>query len=395
MLVQQIADIVNETTREILGEESIQLEDLSNLVDIGDTINNLSSSAYENYIRSLIDHIGKVVFVNRPYSGGAPSVLMDSWEYGSILEKITAQMPDATENESWELEDGEVYEQDRFTAPRASAKFYDSLTTFEIPMSFAERQSRSAFDNATQLNAFMSMIETSIYNSQSVKTDSIVMRTINNAILQTVSSAFGATAFNAGTTVRAVNLLYEYNQAHPTATLSSLDAAMATPEFIRYAAFIMSMYEARLRKMSTLFNAGAQPRFTPNDRLHFVMLDMFAKAADIYNQSDTFHDNFTALPNAETVPYWQGSGTDYATDSITQIKGTIKGASGNANVTVNGVIGVMFDRDALGVCNKNQRVTTHYNARAEFFNNWYKVDSMQFNDFNENCVVFFADVESN
>lgn len=390
MLVNQIAEIMNDVTSEVIGESAIINEDLSNIVDAGDTINNLSSSAYENYVRSLIDHIGRVVFVNRPYAGSAPSVLMDSWEYDSILEKITAAMPEATENESWQLEDGEVYEQDKFTSPRVSAKFFNSLTTFEIPMSFAEKQSRSAFDNATQLNAFMSMIETAIFNSKVVKTDGIIMRAINTAIAQTIYDSYGATTLSSTSTVKAVNLLYLYNQAHSGATIATLEKAIETPEFIRFSAYTMSLYEKRLAKLSTLFNIGEQPRFTPSDRLHFVMLDAFAKAADVYNQSDTFHNEFTALPNAELVPYWQGSGTSYDIDDISNIDVKITANGGSKTVDAPGILGVMFDRDTLGVCNKNSRVTTHYNARAEFFNNWYKEDSMQFFDGNENCVVFFA-----
>lgn len=391
MEVKQIASLMNTVTSEILGEGVIAQEDLSNLVDIGNQFNNLQGNKYENYVKSLIDHIGRVVFVNRPYAGSAPSVLMDSWEYGSILEKITAAMPEATENESWNLTDGTVYEQDQFTKPEVSAKFYDMLTTFEIPMSFAEMQSRSAFDNATQLNAFMSMIETSIYNSLTVKTDAVIMRTINNAIAQTMYATFGdENAYSEGSGVKAVNLLYLYNQANPSATHATLEEAMTDGRFIRFASYTMGMYVGRLRKISKLFNIGAQPRFTPSDRLHFVMLDAFASAADVYNQSDTFHNNFTALPDAELVPYWQGSGTAYDMNSISSINVTIPTAQGTKDLTINGIVGVMFDRDALGVCNRNQRVTTHYNARAEFFNNWYKTDSMQFFDGNENCVVFYA-----
>ena len=390
MEVKQIASLMNDVTEEIIGDGVVAAEDLSNLVDIGNQFNNLQGNKYENYVKSLIDHIGKVVFVNRPYGGSAPSVLMDSWEYGSIMEKITAALPEATENESWQLVDGQVYEQDTFTKPDVSAKFYDMLTTFEIPMSFAEIQSRSAFDNATQLNAFLSMIETSIYNSLTVKSDAVVMRTINNAIAQTIHSSFGNTSYSEGTNVKAVNLLYLYNQAHSDAKLENLEAAMMNADFIRFASYTMGMYVGRLRKISKLFNIGGQPRFTPADRLHFVMLDAFAAAADVYNQSDTFHENFTSLPNAELVPFWQGSGTSYDMDSISTINVEIPTASGKQAVEATGIIGVMFDRDALGVCNRNQRVTTHYNARAEFFNNWYKVDSMQYFDGNENTVVFYA-----
>lgn len=397
MQVEQIYQIVNGITTEVLGEGTVVNEDLSNIVEIGETIANLGSAAFENYTRSLIDHIGRVVFVNRPYAGSAPSVLMDSWEYGSILEKIQAEMPIAQENDSWNLQDGYVYEQDKFKKPVVSAKFYNSKTTFETQMSFAERQVKSAFDSVGQLNAFFSMIDTAIYNGQTVKTDALIMRVINNAIANTINDEFASgTGYDAGSGVRAVNLLYLYNQAHPSATLANLGAAMSSPEFIRFAAYTMSLYQDRMRKLSTLFNIGGKARFTPSDRLHFIMLNDFAKAADVYNQSDTFHEQFTALPNAETVPFWQGSGTGYGISDVSSINATVATPSGtDATISATGIIGVMFDRDALGVCNQDRRVTTHYNARAEFFNNWYKVDAQYFNDFNENVVVFYAAATSN
>ena len=397
MRVEQIYQIVNDITTEMLGDSALVKEDLSNIVDVGESVSNLGTTAFENYTRSLIDHIGRLVFVNRPYTGSAPSVLMDAWEYGSILEKIQAEMPEAQQNDSWELTDNYVYEQDRFKKPIVSAKFFNSLTTFETQMSFAERQVKSAFDSVSQLNAFFSMIDTAIYNGQTVKTDGLIMRVINNAIANTINDEFaGGSGYDAGSGVRAVNLLYLYNQAHSGATLADLGTAMTSPEFIRFAAYTMSLYQDRMRKLSNLFNIGGKSRFTPSDRLHFIMLNDFAKAADIYNQSDTFHEQFTRLPNAETVPYWQGSGTDYDIDSISSINVSASVEGGNSvDVAATGIIGVMFDRDALGVCNQDRRVTTHYNARAEFFNNWYKVDAQYFNDFNENCVVFYAAAASN
>lgn len=393
MNVEQIYQVVNTVTSEVLGQSGIVKEDLSNIVDVGQTIANLSSAAFENYTRTLIDHIGRVVFVNRPYAGSAPSVLMDAWEYGSILEKIQAEMPTAQANDSWQLQDGQTYVQDTFRKPNVSAKFFNNRTTFETQMSFAERQVKSAFDSASQLNAFFSMLDTAIYNGQTVKTDALIMRTINNAIATTIANSFGSgtgVGYDAGTSVKAVNLLYMYNQAYPDAKIATLADAMSNGRFIRFASYNMALYVDRMRKLSMLFNIGGKARFTPKDRLHFVMLNDFAKAADVYNQSDTFHDQFTALPNAETVPYWQGSGTNYSLDSITSLNVTIDGENNGTDIVASGILGVMFDRDALGVCNQDRRVTTHYNARAEFFNNWYKVDAQYFNDFNENIVVFYA-----
>lgn len=383
MEVKQIYELMNSVTNEILGESAVINEDLSNIVDIGNEIFN--ASAIDNYVKSLVNHIGRVIFVNRPYSGNVPSVLMDGWEYGSVLEKINAELPKATENESWELTDGTSYDPNIFYKPVVSAKFFNKRVTFEVPMSFTERQVKESFSNAEQLNGFLSMLYNAVDKSMTVKIDSLVMRTINNMIGETVHADFANENYNESSGVKAVNLLYMYNQRYGT-TLTP-DKAVTEPEFIRFATYEIGVYMSRMSKISNLFNIGGKDRFTSSDMLHVVMLSDFKKAADVYLQSDVFHDNFTELPHADVVPYWQGSGTSYNFSDISSLD--IKTASG-ATVKVSGILGIMFDRDALGVTNLDRRVTTNYNPKAEFYNNWYKFDAGYFNDTNENFVVFFV-----
>lgn len=383
MEVKQIYDIVNGATQEILGESVLLKEDLSNIVDIGTEVFNASS--VDNYVKSLVNHIGRVVFVNRKYSGRAPSVLMDSWEYGSVLQKITMELPEATEDESWELVDQSSYDPNVFTKPKVSTKFFNKRTTFEIPMSITEMQVKESFSSAEQLNGFVSMIYNAIDKSMTVKTDALIMRTINNMIAETVFAEYGAANINSKSTVKAVNLLYLYNQEYSKSLTAG--KALKDPDFIRFAAYIIGMTASRLGTISTLFNIGGKDRFTPSDMLHIVMLADFKKSADVFLQSTTFNEEYTKLPNAEVVPYWQGSGIGY--DFTDTGKVYVKTASGH-DETVTGVLCTMFDRDALGVTNFNRRVTTNYNPKAEFYNNWYKADAGYFNDFNENFVVFFV-----
>ncbi len=377
MEFKQVYAIANQVSQEAIGTAEVLNEDLSNIVDIGNTIQN--AQTLDKYVKSLIDHIGKVVFVNRAYSGSAPSVLMDGWEFGSILEKVTYDgLPSATENETWDLVDGQTYDPNVFTQPKVSAKFFQKRTTFEIPMSFAERQVKSAFDSAAQLNGFFSMIHNGIEKSMTVKTDGLVMRTINNMTAETLHNA---------NSVRAVNLLALYKAKFPTDATVTAANCTYHPEFIRYAAFIMKLYSDRMSKLSTLFNIGAKERFTAKDLQHIILLAEFESSAGVYLQSDTFHNELVSLPKCETVPYWQGSGTDYAIGSTSKIH--VTSASGD-EIQQDNILGVMFDRDALGVSNLDRRVTSQYNGKGEFFNNWYKADAGYFNDMNENYVVFYA-----
>lgn len=375
MKVEQIYQLVNTITNEVLGDSVVVNEDLSNVVDLGDTIVNTASM--DKYVKSLIDHIGKVIFVDRPYKGSAPSVLMDSWEYGSVLEKITMDSyPVATQNDTWDLNDGQSYDPNIFTSPKVSAKFYNNKNTFEIPMSFAEKQVKSAFSSVGQLNAFFSMIETAIENSMTIKIDSLVMRTICNMMAQVI---------NGNSSTQVVHLLTTYNTRYGTSLTAA--NALTTPEFARWAVLYMGLYEGRLKKLSTLFNAGGKERFTPDDKLNIILLDEFAKSADVFLQSDVYHNEFTKLPSAETVPFWQGSGTSYAFSDTSSINITYDGTT----VADDGIIGVMFDHDALGVSCLDRRVTSNFNPRGEFYNNWYKYDAGYFNDLNENFVVFMVD----
>lgn len=383
MKVEQIYTLCNQISGEVLGKTDLMQADLSNVVAYGEEI--IGANALDNYVKSLIDHIGKMVFVDRVYAGSAPSVLMDGWEFGSVLEKVTmAKLPEAQANASWNLQNGQRYETDIFTAPEVSAKFYNGMSTFEIPMSFAEKQAKSAFSSAQQLNAFFSMIQTAIENSMTIKTDQLIMDTINSMTAETLVDYNAVGDYSGAGNTRAINLLKLYNDRFG-AQLTA-EKCISDGGFIKWASFMIGLYSGRMTKLSTLFNIGGMERFTTADRLHLVMLDEFSKAADVYLQSDTFHEQYTALPNAETVPFWQGSGTayDFASTSAINVK------TNGHEVEADGILAVMFDREALGVSNLDKRVTSQYNARGEFYNNWYKFDAGYFNDLNENFVVFYV-----
>lgn len=382
MTVEQIYSLVNLATTEVLGTSNVVQEDLSNLVDVGTEIFN--ASAVDNYVKSLVNHIGKVIFVNRPYTGRAPKVLMDSWEFGSVLEKIQMDLPVAEECEDWELTDKQSYDPNIFYKPTVSAKFFNSKVTFEIPVSITERQVKESFSNAEQLNGFISMIYNAVDKSMSIKLDGLVMRTINNMIGETIYDEYNSGKYGNASGIRAINLLYKYN-AETGQTLKVKDA-LKDSSFLKYASKEIGLTIDRMGSISTLFNIGGKDRFTPKDLLHVIFLSDFVKATDSYLMSDTFHNELVALPNSETVAYWQGSGEDYSFGSVSKID--VK-TNGNHEVSLSGILGIAFDRDALGVTNMNRRTTTNYNPKAEFYNNWFKMDAGYFNDLNENCVVFF------
>jgi hypothetical protein len=386
MKISQIYELLNSTVEEITGNSNLVLEDLSNVVDVGNEI--ISTDNVDNYVKKLVNHIGKVIFDDRVYKGNVPSVLMDSWEFGSILQKITADLPKAQENKSWNLQDGETYNQDIFYQPKVSAKFYNSKVTFEIPVSFTETQVKESFSNKEQLNGFMTMIFNAVENAMTLKIDSLVMKAINNMTAETMLNELKdvdtGTIDLAKSGNKAINLLKLYNDQYGT-TLTA-DKAYTDAAFIRYSSYIINLYKDRLTKVSTLFNIGEKERFTAESDLSIVLLSDFASASNTFLASDVFNKDLISLPNFETVPYWQGSGLNYGFNDVSKIH--VKTVS-NEEVDVSGVIGIMFDKRAVGVANLDKRVTTNYNAKAEFYTNFYKLDAGYFNDLNENFIVLF------
>lgn len=386
MKINQLHTLMNGVTQEVLGSKAVVNEDLSNVVAIGKTI--IDSDNIDNYVKKLVNHIGKVIFVNRLYAGGVPSVLMDSWEYGSILEKITAELPDASENKSWDLNNGENYSPDVFYQPKVEAKFFNSKITFEIPLSFTELQVKESFSNAEQLNGFISMLTTSVENAMTVRLDALIMRTINNMTAETLVSDLGTgleTKEVGG--VKAINLLTRYNVGKKGADKVTAADAVTNHDFIRFATYQIGLTSDRMSKISKLFNVEGKERFTPADDQRTVLLSEFARASETFLRSNLMQVDKVTLPEHDTVPYWQGSGTDYSFNEVSKID--VKTSNGHT-VSISGILGVMFDRNALGVTNLDRRVTTNYNPKAEFYTNFYKFDSGYYNDLNENMVVFYV-----
>lgn len=384
---KQVADLVNQALREVTGETTLLTEDLTGVVDTGKTLADLGQNAVDAFTGILMDRVAKTVFVNRSYTGRLPSVIMSDWEYGGILQKISTRLKTAQENQAFELRDGQSYDPNIFYAPEVVQKLFNDRVTFDVPQSIARKQVTTAFESAAQLNGFISMLTGWAENSMTIHMDNLVMRTVNNFIAETLYQSFSGSGgdIGSGSTAKAVNLLYLYNQTVTTPINAA--AALYDPAFLRFAAYTMRLYVDRLKAVSTIFNLGGEQRFTPRESLKIFMLADFAAAADVYLYSGTFHDEMTKFPTAETVPFWQGTGTDFGLSSTGAVK--IKTSEGNT-VDYSGILSVMFDRDALGVAPLDRWTESQRVAPGSFTNYWYKMEAGYFNDFNENFVVFYV-----
>lgn len=388
MKIEQVYNFVNEAQKEVLGEKAIDLtKDFANIVDVGESLAN--AQGVDAYVQAIANRIGKMLFVSRAYTGRLPKVLKDSWEFGSIIGKLQAELMEATENEAWKLVDGASYDPYVVNLPKISSKFWNKMTTFELDITYPEDQVKQSFASADELMRFMSMLETQVNNSMELKIDTLTMGALINFIGGIIHDGFAA---------RVVHLLTEYNGIAGTSLTA--DSALVNKGFLQYATARMIEYKARLAQYSTLFNIGNKPRHTPADLLHFVVHSTFATRAKTHLESDTFHKDLVSLPYYEEVAYWSGPGTSFALADTTKIAGEVvyneQDADGvitetKGSVNQSYVIAVMFDHEALGVLQPRRKVKSIYNPKGEYFNNFHKWESRQFNDFNENGVVFILD----
>lgn len=396
MKVNQIASVLNLTIeKEITGEVDLIKEDLSNLVDVGKSVTSLFQSGNDvnSFVSTLIDQIGKVQFVDRTYRSQAPNIIKDSFEYGSILMKVRAEVPDFQENTSWKLgalngygiKDKEELDPFVISAPTATQKVYNSKVTYEAPITIGEIQLKQAFTSAAEMGRFIAMIENRIQLKMTLSTDALIMRTINNLIGLKIGRAANSSSDNV------INLLAIYNTAVGVGNTLTAEAALRNTDFLRFATKTISLYKEYMKSASTKYNEGGYLTFTPEDRLKFIVLSEFAKDMETYLYSDTFHNEFVKLAGYSTVPYWQSQGDGVDNFNIrSAIDVSCTDGTSTFNVIQEGVVAVLFDDEAAAVVNENYRVTSQYNARGEYTNYFYKWDAGYMNDIMENCVVFLV-----
>lgn len=386
MKMTQIYQFMNDVTNEILGESDILKEDLSNIVDVGERI--FDATSYDHYVTALINRIGRTIFVDRVYKGNVPSVLRDNWEFGSALMKIQADLPEAVENSTWELQDGETYNQDIFYKPTVTAKFFNERVTFEIDISITYKQVMESFNSAIELSSFIAMIFNAIERSLTVKTEALIMRTLNYAIGCTILDDYpdNDAMTSTDTGVKAVNIFALYKKENPDTTLTVANC-LTDFDFQSFAVKTINQYRYRMTRMSNLFNVDGKSRFTPRELQHTVLHADFESSLVSVLYQNAYHNEDNRIDNYEVVPYWQGSGRSYDFADTSAIDVVL--ASSETEIKVSGIIGVIFDHEAVMVANFERRVRTHDNGKGEFTNYFYKQDAQNLYDPGENFVVFF------
>ena len=379
MQVTQIYNLVNTAAQAVAGEITLPSEDLSNLVDVGKSISNALGT--DAFYKALVNRIGKMYFVDRPYKGQLVKLFKDSWQFGSIVGKVQVDDMQVGENDTWDIINGATYDPFVVNLPVVSSKFYNKMVTFELDITTPTHQIEQSFTSVDEMNRFLSMIQTMVYNSMESRIEACAFRCLDNLLAAYINDD-GSSVYH---------LVTEYNTLSGQTLTSS--TALLDKDFLQWAAKTMGLVKKRLAARTAIYNLGGKRRAVPSDRLHVVALADFAEAVKSVSYGNTFHKEFVELPNYEEVAYWQAPGTsfDYASTSKIDVTAVIDDAGTTAAVTQSNIVAAFFDDEACGILQPRKRTTTQYNAKNETYNDFHKWESRYFNDFNESCVVFLLD----
>ena len=389
MKVTDASSIVNALYQEMTGSTDITTVDASNIIDIGKTLQKVTS--VDAIYKSIADKVGKVVVKNKLYTGKFPNPLRDGWEFGSIMETLRVKPYTAVNDPSHNPSNGS-YPLTDYQAGGVVAKYFTDYDNFEFVYWKPTDQLWSAFNSMDEMVRFLGAIEVAVANSLTVRLQGLAKTAINNMIAQTVHTDFPDTSsenYNANSYARSINVLKLYNDA----TGSSLTVANCrqSAEFLKFfVKLVMNTYD-RLQDMSKIFNIDGEDTFTKAEDIDLVILSTVANDIKVNMQSDVYHKDLVSLPNYETVPYWQASGTAYDESVIGEIKVTIKtGEDTTATIELPGILGVMFDKNAIGINCEKRKTTTFYHPdldQTKFFDKYF---AQYYNDFSENFVVFYV-----
>ena len=387
MDVKQISTILNAAYSEVTGNTSLVVaEDLNNIVDVGKEIlsTDVFGDNFDNYVKKIIDKIGKTIFWDRTYNGDDTPVIHDSWEYGSALEKLRTEIGDFEDNPTWDLQN---YTPDVFSfePPSVSAKYWNSKVTFQKKISIGKKQVKEAFDSAANMNRFFAMIQNRISMKMKIAKKTLSDRVVVNLIAEKFK-----------TNHNIVHVLTDYNTK--SGRNLTADEFMLDKEALAFLTKTFKLNKKLLAEPTEIFNEGGYVAHTPSKNLRFFCLSDVVSSCESALYGPTFHDEFVKMPGFHEVAFWQGMGTsgDFSDRSSIDVIPSSEGpqtATPDTRTPVqeDNIIGVMFDEWAGMVCCEDPRVTSIWNPEAEFWNYWHKFDAEYMNDLDENVIVYVLD----
>lgn len=361
----QIFSLVNEVARETIGTDDIDVLDTNSLVALGNSVLS-SSSNTEAFLNTLVQRIGKTIISYRPYTSQLSLLDVGDMQFGQIMQKIKVKMPTAIEDDTYNLVDGESIDMYKVTKPEATQKLFVKRTPVTYTITTQRKALKEAFVSADAMGAFIAAVFGEVRNAIELTQENLGRLTMANYIA------------NAKTN-QVYNLVTLYNSTTGSTTPTG-EPALYDEAFLRFAIGKMKNISTKMSTMSELYNDGSEQRHSPLEMQRFMYLVDFMTALETQVNYAAFHDEYVKTATGIAVPYWQAAKSPFNL-KVTDAEDSEK--------TIENVVAFIHDRDALGTYRKEEEaLTTPVNAKGRYYNTFWHLDNLYFNDLSENGVVF-------
>lgn len=368
MAVKQIYDIVNSVNSQTMGVTDLTVVDEQGLISLGQTILTTNGLA-DTWLNSLAQRIGKTIISFREYKSKYSDMVLDSMQWGNIVQKIKVSMPKATEDESYSLVNGKSIDMYKVATPKVTQSFFTTETPYQFFVTIKRTQLEEAFTSEASMNGFIGAIYGEVQNAIEISLESLARNCINNFIGERIKSNKGQ-----------YNLLSMYNTE--TGKTLKVNTCLHDKEFLAYCVSRINLISKYMENMSTIYNDGTQTRHTPKSLQHLRVLEDFESRLETVVQYQAFRDGYVKLNNYHTTSFWQNiKYPDYIKINI---------ASNGSLIQQSNILAILYDRDALGLYKKDSwNSTTPFNSAGGYYNTYYHHKELYFNDLSENFVVFY------
>lgn len=379
----EVYAIVNEVHKMATGADELAVVDTASFVDFGNNVLS-SSDATETFLNTYLLRVAQTYDTFRPYDGKLKDLMLSGSEWGAIVQKIDAEVPDFVSDETFEIEDGQSVDQYIVRKPVGRQKLFIKRSTYSNFITTAKKLLKGAFLSEAAFLSWARMVAGKMRNKIEFATENLARLAIANYIANAADNQI-------------VHLLTNYN-AESGLSLTA-DKALLDKDFLAYAAGEMELVSKRLRNLSVSYNAEEAERHTPAGEQRFLVFDKFQSRLQHVVQYQAYHKELVSLGEFIEVPYWQGEYemSDDETPVRVDVRDTIKvtvddGEGGTDDVTISGIMGFIFDKYALGAHrSEEETLTTPINARGRYYNTFHFAEQLWFNDLSENGVVFLLD----
>lgn len=366
MAVKQIYDIVNSVNKQTMGLTDLTVVDEQGLISLGQTVLTTNGLA-DTWLNSLAQRIGRTIISFREYKSKYSDMVLDSMQWGNIVQKIKVSMPEATEDESYNLVEGQSVDMYKVANPKVTQSFFTSETPYQFYVTVKRTQLKEAFTSETSMHSFIGAIYGEVQNAIELSLESLARNCINNFIGERINAT------------KEINLLAMYN--NETNKTLTVNTCLHDKEFLAFCVSRINLYSKYMENMSTEYNDGSQTRHTPKSLQHLRVLEDFESRLETVVQYQAFRDNYVKLNNYHTTSFWQS----IKKPSVINVKISSAGTAVNHS----GILAVLYDRDALGLYKKDSwSSTTPFNSAGGYYNTYYHHKELYFNDLSENFVVF-------